>query len=286
MQFIKATNPPTKDVLVSILGKALGGYRPARQFTTIHASMLTETPEFCPREVVLLLKTKKKRKEQYVDAAMQVAFDNGQALHELFRNKWLRDIAVGTWKCKVCKAERPFSKYPKDNCNTCGCKLWDYEEELWTSQTHGFQGSTDTLLDLDFGKHTIVELKSMDKDMFNSLKAPMGEHRVRTILYMYLVKDSGRPERERVHTDSAKILYISKAFGQKSSTGAVLPFKEFDVEYNESTIAPYLEKAAKVKKFKDAGVVPAGVCPTSFVNRVKSCSCPHECWSNKYPPTV
>lgn len=283
MKFIVQQKQTLGVSVVKMLEKSLGGYRPARSYSTIHASMLTSPTAFCPREVVLSKLLGRKPKDEYVGFAMQVAFDNGQALHELLRETWLASIAVGTWVCLGCKTEVPFSKKPKGPCGVCDRNLWRYKEETFRSQTTGATGSLDVLLDLGMGKHTMVEVKSMDKDQFNELKAPLAEHRARTNVYMFLVKDSGRPEAERINTDVAKILYISKGFGQKNEDGYVSPFKEYDVYYQEATAMPYINKAKAVHIYRtEGGPIPGQICATAFTTRAKSCCCPVECFSPKY----
>jgi len=270
--------------LIDLLHGKLAGYEPGRGFKHIHASALTSDVEFCPREVALLDITKKLPKDRYISVPLRVTFAQGNALHELVRQDWLRDEVVGTWVCRGCDHTINFSKRPKLMCPKCKRNLWKYEEERFTSVTAGVSGGMDMLIDFNTGKHTLVEVKTMDKDQFKSLKAPLAEHRIRTCMYLWIVKDSDRPEREKVHVDKAKLLYISKAFGTKGETGTITPFKEFDVSYNEDTIKSYIAKAQRVHLFRQGKMgVPKGICPTSFVGRVKQCACPQECWSSKYP---
>ena len=46
---------------------------------------------------------------------------------------------------------------------------------------NGAVGSIDFFIDFKVGKHTMIECKSMSRDMFDDLKSPLAEHRIRVI---------------------------------------------------------------------------------------------------------
>lgn len=286
MDFLqKAINDAKKPAsIIPLLDNHLSGYRKARGFKSIHASSLTrEQTEFCPREVALIDILGIKQKDEYISTSLQVAFDQGESLHQLARNTWLRGSAIGSWKCSHCKTILAFRKAPKHNCAVCGGKNWDYLEENFISQTCDASGSLDILIDVGQPKYLLTEIKTMDKDQFKKLLAPLAEHRIRTNFYMWLVRDSGRIESEVINTDFAKVLYISKAYGSKNDEGQISPFKEFEVAYEPKILQPYIDKALKIKNFRGIGIMPDRICPTSFVGRVKSCTCPKDCWSQQFP---
>lgn len=283
MKFAKSMVLKPKRI-TDLLADSLGGFEKARSFKSLRASMLTDAHyQFCPREVAINLAASLLPADKWIEPAMRVAFQQGTSLHDLFRNQWMRDRVVGQWECATCGYVLAFQKSPKFSC-TCGSHRWQYREEEFTSQTYGFSGSIDSLVELGDERLTVVELKSIDKDEFTDLKAPKAEHRIRTILYLYLVRDSGRPEVERINTETAKILYICKGYGKKDvPSGKVLPFKEYDVTYSSSAIDVYLKKALQVKQFREENVIPSGICTNSFSQRSKMCSCSKLCWSDKYP---
>jgi len=286
MKFAKGLLPKPERI-TTLLSKALGGFEKARSFRDLRASMLTNQHRpFCPREVAINLSLHLLPQDEWIEPAMRVAFDQGESLHNLFRNKWFRDRMVGDWKCLTCSNVMPFRKAPNHACSECGDKRWVYSETEFTSQVAQVSGSIDALVELGDEKLTLVELKSIDKDEFAELKAPLSEHRVRTILYLFLVRDSGRPEIERINVETAKVLYMCKGYGKKDTvTGKVLPFKEYDVAYSPSVIDPHLKKASMVRMFKEENVMPKGICTSSFSSRSKMCSCSKECWSDRFPPT-
>ena len=288
MKFIQKAVEQTKEPvsLIALLHERLGGYRKGRGFTNIHASALMSDTQFCPREVALIDLLKIKPKDQYIPPALQVTFDQGESLHNLARNKWLKDLAVGSWSCPHCGYKIKFSKFPKVSCKVCGDKNWQYTEEVFVSQTCKASGSIDILLDVAQPKLMVTEVKTMDKDEFKKLVAPLAEHRLRTNFYMWLIQDSDDPNRHNINPEMAKVLYISKAFGTKNGDSGITPFKEFDVKYEPDCLKPYIERASIVKNFRELGIMPERICPTSFVPRVKQCACPKDCWGNQFMPGI
>lgn len=272
----------SKKDLINLLDDGMGGWEPARPLTDIRASMLTGEPQFCPREAALLDVLKRDPKSRYVPTALRATFDVGTAVQDLITNKWLANHAVGYWRCVVCKVVSDFSKRPTQ-CKYCGGTEFQYTESRFVGEFK-IGGSIDLLVDFGTGKHTLVELKIMAPDQFAELKAPLAEHRVRTVLYMHIVRTSDSPLKDRINTSRAKILYVSRGHGKKHETkNTVLPFKEFDVDYTPQAIQPYLKKAESIFKFREEKLMPTGICATSFVQRVKHCACPKECFSGSYP---
>lgn len=274
--------------LVALLDKRIAGFEEARDHKIVHMSNLSRSDGFCPREFALLDVLKKKPKGQYINTALRVAFDNGHALSDLCRNKWLIGDVVGSWRCQGCAKTVEFSKRPKNECPKCKADLWRYEEEKFTDPATGAEGSIDFFIDFGMGKHTPVEVKSISKDEFKELKAPEGEHRLRTMLYLTLISRSTRPCVKLIDTSFGIVLYISKGFGAKTTAlnGKVIPFKEFRVERDDDYAAPYFKRAEELAAYRKGGAMPHGICPNGMVKRVASCSAAKECWSGNYPAGV
>ena len=287
MLFLKKTFEAKKQRakgIIPLLDSKLAGFKSQRSYKTLHVSALTKESGFCPREVVLMQILNRQRKGSYVSMALQVAFDNGNALHDLVRNVWLRDEVVGRWHCLGCSGEIPFSKRPKGACIRCHRDLWEYREEEFTDPATKVVGSIDFFLDLDEGKLVACEAKSIDKDLFNALRAPLAEHRIRTQAYLTLIARSGRPEVGRIELSYGRLLYISKGFGVKNEAfGKVMPFKEFLVDRNDPSGLATLAKAGLVESFRQGGPIPSGICPTAYAKRAKGCAVAAECFSGKFP---
>jgi len=268
-----------------LLDKRLSYFEEARSHASIHISDLTAEQGFCPREVALCDTLKVQRKGRFVNAALRVAFDNGLALHDLCRNKWLEDDIVGSWVCTYCSNRHHFTKKPKTKCTKCGGKHWQYHEEEFIDPETKVTGSIDFFVDLGNGKFTMVEVKSMSKDQFKELQAPLAEHRIRTTLYLELLRRSDRPEAKHVNTEYGFVLYISKGYGAKleSFGGRVTPFRDFVVRANTTDAQSYFDKGKVVRMFREKRLMPAGICPTMMSPRVKKCSVAQACWGGSYP---
>jgi hypothetical protein len=283
---VKKAHGPTHSI-IQALKEHLGKPLKARSHKEIHASDLTKE-HFCPREVALLDTLILTRKDQHVGTAMRVTFDVGELTAKAFTDKWLRDKVVGDWYCLRCAAMRRFVKYPDPTDSTGGCStlghLWEHMEIRFKDEYFQYSGAIDCILDLGAPKLTIVELKIMAPEMFAKLEAPLAEHRIRTNLYMNLVENSKHPNKDKINTKWAKILYISRGYGKKGESGEVLPFKEFDVERNDDDLETPLGKALAVKHFRVTGQIPGGICPFSYSPEAKSCTVNNQCFSGKYPP--
>jgi len=273
--------------LIEIAEHLMGKTEPGRPFSTIHASMLTnEKKRFCPREVALSDITGNAPKGEYISATLKATFDVGWQIHHLMTDNWLRQIAVGNWRCPRCEQASGWGPYPEDGfCLHCASshRKWIYLEANFVHTDTKISGSIDLIVDLGLEKLIPVEIKSIDKDQFKDLVAPLAEHRVRSQLYLDLIKNSNHLQAHKVSHKLAKIIYVSKGYGAKNSNGKISPFREFNVQANEKAIAPYLAMGEKVVHWRTQGVMPAGVCPNSFGPRVSSCSCPKECFSGHYP---
>lgn len=280
--------------IVEILNKEIKGFRPARGYDTIHASDLTKS-DFCPRMVALLDITGAKPKDEYLDAALAMTFDVGNATADLMTNKWAGQRVIGNWECKTCGAVKHFCPKPKNAVNE-GCshpkedKLvchWRHREIRFVHPEYKFSGSIDMLFDMGEKKLLMpVELKIVKPDEFETLAMPLAEHRLRTSLYLKLIAESNHPEKDSINQQEARVLYVSRGYGKKHAVlQKVLPMKEFAVKRDDGALLPYLQKAQAVTLFRDKKLIPKGICETSFVPRAKSCGVCAACFGGKYPAT-
>jgi hypothetical protein len=250
--------------------------------------------EFCPREYALLDVTGKKKKDSFIGTSMRITFDHGRDLEYRVRNDWLRDVAVGNWECEVCLSVHPkFGKAPSTHCS-CGYKRWVYKESNFISKVCGVSGSIDIFVDVGEKKLRLVELKSMDKDIHRTLLAPLAEHKFRTNLYLRLIEESGLAEAERINTDVAHILYVSKSFGfaddEAKNAGipdaGFSPFKEFKIKRDDSLTDTPVNKAKTLLYFKESKKMPAGVCHNGLCKRAQKCPVVTACFSGSYPAST
>lgn len=265
-----------------------------RGFELLHASTVTkEDYEFCPREAALQLLSKKEPKKRFISTSLNITFSMGRAIQEYLNNEWLADVMVGDWVCASCGYRKSFSRKPKTKCS-CGVDLWRYEEHRILSPYSDIGGGIDGFVAVeDDQKLRVLEVKTMGKDMFKSLSAPMSEHRLRTNLYLRLLDEAGYSD--VVNTKVGHVLYIVKGFGVKDTEivkqkgvkdSAFSPFKEYKVKRDDSVTENLVQSARALKVFRETGKIPCGVCPTGLCSRAQKCSMVKECFSGQYPQQI
>ena len=264
---------------------SMARWEKARDVRVIHASDITRE-EFCPREFAFLDITGKAPKGQFVGTSLRATFDLGCALQNKLNQDWGKRWCIGTWVCDVCGQEHTFQHCP-EKCDACGRTSFMYKEEQFISDEFGYSGSIDFIFDYaKIMKYRIVEVKTIVKDDFKDLKAPLAEHADRTKLYMHLVDGCDDPRSEMIDTDTAIILYICKGYGcldktlkdQHIADSPFTPFKEFFIKRDDKVLTGFLKKAKAINTFRAGGKIPEGECSTLFCKRAKICVVKKECW--------
>ncbi len=280
MKFLKKVSKPIS--LISFLHGNMSQYDEHRGVETIHGSDLTKDEGFCPREYALLHHLGKYKKGMTIAAPLRHTFDMGRDIEARVQNEYLLDEAVGHWKCQSCGDQKNFCKKPKAGCDRedINC-IWRYEE---VKIKHGnLICSPDLFVDVHKGKLKMVELKTMIKEQFTDLKAPLAEHRLRTQFYLWMVAKSGYSE--DVNTKEAIILYIAKSYGKMNeAVGTITPFKEYVIKRDDEGLAEILLGAARYEQYRQKGKMPKGICPNSKCKRAKSCTVSKECFGGKFKP--
>jgi hypothetical protein len=273
-----------------LLHKHLSTTQKPRSLDILHASELTrEEIEFCPRERAFLLKYGDNRKPEYVGTSLSVTYELGKFYEDKIRNEWLRSYVLGHWKCGECDYIHKYQTAPK-KCYFCGAK----GKKSKYIEPRAYSKKYDVSCGVDFfwlrgGSLEVVEVKSMDKDMFRDLTAPLSEHRRRTQFYLDLIDQSDWMDFDiNINLDHATILYVCKGFGFKDNNEGRLgvpdavfsPFKEFTVKRgNVRDMTEIYEKALKVKKYNKTGVIPhREVCRQYDCTRAKRCTMKDKCF--------
>ena len=258
-----------------------------RGYDPLHASDLTKQErEFCPREAALMLKYEGKHAHEVVKTSMSYTFMIGRIIERELRQVWLRDISWGDWECDVCGEKLTFE--PSQPCPLCGA-----DPDYMSYQEVGIQVpelhvvcSPDDLVQLPGRKKlTLLEIKSMDKDHFKKLAAPIAEHRLRTNLYLRLISLSEQSFTEKIDVERASILYVSKGFGIKDPSigpidGGFSPFKEFDIWRDDDGCEIEYQKlmalaASRKAKFEK---LPGRICSMPIDKRAKFCPALGRCF--------
>lgn len=248
-----------KTPVKKLLHKSIAGWRPERDHNIVHASSLTnQDTEFCPREYHLLDILKKKQPDVFIGTSLATTFDTGIALAKAITDDYLKEYAVGNWKCIRCEHIFEFTRIPTE-CG-CGGYKFEYQEVMFYSQKYDFSSSLDLLLALPGEKLLrTCELKTMKADQFKTLVAPLAEHKIRTNLYMTAIQTSDHPHKDKINLKVASILYVMKGFGIKDDSIQDMgikdqnfsPYKEFQIDVDLSLTKPYLAKAKELKIYRD-----------------------------------
>lgn len=285
-----------------MIHRKLAGMESPRPHRPLRASsLLKKGYEFCPREHALMDLGKSKVKADFVGTSLRYTFDHGKDAEKRIRNVYLRDTAIGHWKCRVCKHVDPsFGHCPDPKpCPLCGYKFhWEYLEPEFDHPPTEVQCHIDILVKVpERPKLVLVELKTMAGDEFKKLAAPLSEHKLRTILYLQLIAQSQWEGTQRVDTSEASILYVSKAFGCKDEGLAAAnvrdapfsPFKEFTIKRDDSLNERTMAKARVLKVWRDlpkTDGLPGGVCKSIMEPRAKECAACSACFSGNFPATL
>jgi hypothetical protein len=279
-----AQNKPPEDSIISVLKSNMSGYRPGRDRSVLHASDVTK-PNFCPRKWALMDIEGTKSSPEYANTATRATWDIGSMTARVLIENWAGEHVVGNWMCRRCHQQRTMCSKPKGMCSIGGKHDWAYEEVVFVSKEYGISGSIDALFDVGKPKLVVTELKIMAPEEFATLLAPLPEHRIRTSLYLKLIADSGTPYLDRFNLHEARVLYVSRGYGKKNEKfGEVLPFKEFSVHRDDGGLLDLLAKVQSLKKFREIGVVPCGICNTALDKPAQTCKLCKTCFSGDYPP--
>lgn len=276
---IEAIATPKSELIPGII-KNLGKEYPERSHKVVHASDVTK-PGFCPRQYALMDLHNVERPPTYIPAGLKATFDVGNMTSDLVREQWMGSMAVGHWQCTACYKTSIMS--PKPHIGICsepsGCN-WKYVEVNFVDPDTQISGSIDVLSDLKAPSLFITELKIINPTEFDKIVAPLAEHRIRTILYMYLAEKSKALYSGAISHHRAKILYVSRGFGKKGELGQITPFKEFDITRDDKVLQPYLAKAREVALYrKGQAPVPARtVCDSPSCVHAKKCPVRAQCF--------
>lgn len=277
-----------------LLHKHLVGDRPARPYDKIHASdlMSTRRGQFCAREHSLGMLHHNPRNDERIPTCQAVTFAYGYKVEDLVR-AWFAEMdrAHGRWQCTICEKKTKFGLRPP-KCPKCGAPgaALEYFETTFRLPISGVGCRPDLFIDIGQPKLKLVEIKSIDKEEIKKLHAPLAEHRFRTSLYLRAVQESGSKLAERINLQEAIVLYVTKGgygwqdkelFRWKLRDDSWSPFRDFDVQRDDSLTDTLLAQAAQHETFKKTGELPERICPTQFVTRAKYCKQGRHCWATK-----
>ncbi|MEG1728731.1 MAG: hypothetical protein RR280_04230 [Bacteroidaceae bacterium] len=199
----------------------------------------------------------------------------GNLTASLFCEDLAGDSVWGNWVCRHCDDLIEHSYKPAP-CKCHPSSTWKYEEVVFLHKETEASGSVDAFMNLATGKLTLVELKIVSPTEFEKLIMPLWEHRVRTQLYLEILRGSDHPMLEMIDTENAKVFYMCRTHGKKVS-GRITPFKEFDVPSDVTKAQPYLDKAKRIKLWKETGEYPDPMCTDLDCSHAQACTYREKC---------
>ena len=272
-----------------VLHHTLHRTEPHRGMERIHASELTREDGFCPRAYALYTAAKPKLRGEELNTSQQMTFRIGRDQQDAIVH-WLADAGrvIGDWFCYGCETLHQWTERP-DQCQ-CGCRFFKPEEVRFRHGATGASCGVDCLF-FDGADLIPLELKTIDKEKFKDLSAPLAEHRARTGLYLDIIRGHPRPLAQTVSTEKGLVLYVSKGgWGVQDETvkgwgeGEYFsPLKEYWVKRGVKP-SPYLTPAQVVSDYRAGQIgMPKGVCDHALAGRAKVCPMRKPCFSGKYP---
>jgi hypothetical protein len=256
-RFLDAKAKPTRllgDIERHLMARPAGD----RSTTVLHPSEMIKK-DFCHRGSYFLLSGHTKIGEK-PPLRLQSIFDTGHAIHAKWQS-WFQEMGVlhGKFKCDVCD-EVTWGTSP-EMCGACrapASKLV-YDEVTLHDDALRIKGHTDGWVK-GLGEDTLIEIKSigpgtiraeqpglmMDADgdfmkAWGNVRRPFASHILQGQVYLELMKRMGHAVNEIV------FLYELKADQS---------YKEFSVKADFEIVRHIFDKAEKIVKAVEAGIVP------------------------------
>jgi hypothetical protein len=272
-----------KESIIEVIRKNMSGMRPGRSREQLHASDITKE-DFCPRKWALQDLQGIKEVPQYLSTALATTFSMGSMTAKTLIGEWSGESVIGNWECVRCKEFRTMTSKPTGYCATGGKHIWEYNEVVIEAPKYSIIGSLDAIFNLGSAYWRIAELKIMAPTEFDTLLAPLPEHRIRTSLYMKLIEESNNAWKPKFNLSAATVLYVSRGYGKKNAEfNEILPFKEFTVKRDDDITKPPVQKAKALKIFREEKKMPTGICNTALDKVAQKCEVCKNCFSGDHP---
>lgn len=167
-----------------------------------------------------------------VTGAHRVMWAMGRAVETHIRSAFVKGMdwrgVYGRWRC-ACGKRRvdgflPAGGPSAQRCVVCGSGTEVYEEMTWKDEGARIVGNPDLTFQTSEGL-TVVEIKSLNGDEFETLTAPKPDHVLQALGYRRLIAGNGVAVAPR-----AAIVYANKKFQFRGSV-----YKEFHVSETQAT---------------------------------------------------
>lgn len=215
---------------------------------------------------------------QNVLPQMRIVWALGRAAEAHVRKQFAlahgRHRMIGNWRCDCGTTTMEGHGSNSLKCRVCEQPVAHYGELLLQDNDNGIVGSPDLVFETEDGL-TVVEVKSIKKDSFTELTAPLMDHVIQCYGYVrHLRKVVDKPVR-------GKVFYVAKDYVSPKLS----PYKEYaisDYEENAEKIYSVLrEDVREMRKAAAAGGYPARLaeCSSPLSTRAKACTACTLCFS-------
>jgi len=218
----------------------------------------------CPRKFLIMEREGMKKEH---DARTKAKFGIGHALHHWYQDKYFGPMGIlrGDWRCKRCWKKYKNCLMPTEKCKKCGSKDgYEYEELTVRNTEWDIAGHVDGIFDID-GVQYVMDMKTIDPDMFKRLEKPYPAAVYQVNLYMWMLN---------IH--KGVLIYIDK------SSNGVSPIKEFPVEFDPDTISDMQSRVTSYKVAVSSKTLPPRMCKDSSAYRARGCECKELCFDDEW----
>lgn len=238
----------------------------SRKDDAYHPSQL---PYWCTRREVFrrmhVPQTDACLENTWVTPNLQARFDIGHALHWWYQNKYLGPMGVlmGDWKCQHCSHLQKECVMPEE-CSKCGDTALEYVEMSVNIPEYDIYGHCDGILNID-GDVYVMDLKTIDPDLFTNIKKPYDSQTLQLRLYMHALC-----------IQKGLIIFIDK-----SGRGDT-PIKEFLVEQDEEILQEVFNNIDEARDYLRRKVLPQRCnCKTKRSKDAKRCVFAELCFDDE-----
>lgn len=239
-----------------------------------HVSALTS---FCGRRS-LLMQQQDRQSLRSVTGGERVMWRIGRAVESHIREQYLaarnNQNVLGRWTCLCGKALHVGLHNSSSRCNDCNSPLNVYGEFTLRDEEAKIVGNPDLLI-LHESSVVVSEIKSMKKDQWELLTAPLPDHVFQAGMYHDLLKRQAA--RYRVHSTGV-FIYCTKDYKHGS------PYKEFHVDFTKPSLVAIREMirnsvldALHAQQTQD--LVPRTVCASPNCAMAKACPVATVCFN-------
>lgn len=239
----------------------------------VHVSSLTA---FCGRQMVLM-----RREEQTlfrsITGGHRVMWRIGRAVESHIREQFItgrnyNDIH-GRWTCRCGETTHAGLIRRNAICNSCNGPVNVYGEYTLRDDDAQLVGNPDLLIEHE-GSIVVVEIKSMTKDRWAELTAPLADHILQAGMYHDLLLARGmRPHKMLV------FVYCTKEFKYGS------PYKEFHVDATTAGLTAIRSSlrnsvADAIEHERAGSLPPRTVCSSAASQMAKQCPVCAKCFNS------